>query len=449
MTPVGSLLELDMTTFLVEASRLHQRAARSELSAVEPSVGFARRIADLRARVDKEIPEGVRVMEILAFVKEMKSVRSDTMRVSLRERDARLAGTGPAEPNLELRSVGDLSDASLLGEGSFGKVLCADAKPFGGDQQVIQVAVKVSVPGSISPARLDREVALLSSLPRHANVCPILGALCQQTARSVAESIRPADDARLLLEPVRQKLVEHGDATVTIAVMPRLYRDLKALFALTVGRPLSVRVVRGIWVQLMDAMSFLQLQNVAHCDLHPGNVMLARDGTLTLIDFGSAERPHLSDGTLLLTRRQRPGGPVVLEPWKHGKQEHVCPEARLASSLYSTEVPLGGQWSWELGVMMHMVASGGKHPFPRYPRVGDWAVHRSETTSESALCHMSESERSAMWSLLEESALSRASVSGVRIKLMREWGGDAACSVLVEEAKATCRDIMTRQHAFE
>ncbi len=120
-------------------------------------------------------------------------------------------------------------------------------------------------------------------------MCPILGALCQQTARSVAESIRPADDARLLFEPVRQKLVEHGDATVTIAVMPRLYRDLKALFALTVGRPLSVRVVRGIWVQLMDAMSFLQLQNVAHCDLHPGNVMLARDGTLTLIDFGSAE----------------------------------------------------------------------------------------------------------------------------------------------------------------
>jgi serine/threonine protein kinase len=49
-----------------------------------------------------------------------------------------------------------------------------------------------------------------------------------------------------------------------------------------------VQVVRSLAYQLLSALAHLHTRGIAHRDVKPGNIRLARDGQLVLIDFGIA-----------------------------------------------------------------------------------------------------------------------------------------------------------------
>jgi CRP-like cAMP-binding protein len=76
--------------------------------------------------------------------------------------------------------------------------------------------------------------------------------------------------------------------------------------------PLSEDMVRGIIGQIAAALSHAHAAGVAHRDLKPSNVMVCRDGTVRLTDFGLARCP-LNDSRLTMVS-QVVGTPMYMAP---------------------------------------------------------------------------------------------------------------------------------------
>merc|ERR1719375_791181 len=47
-------------------------------------------------------------------------------------------------------------------------------------------------------------------------------------------------------------------------------------------------VPRSIGIQLCQALEYMHTQGIAHCDVHPGNVMLSPENVVTIVDLGLA-----------------------------------------------------------------------------------------------------------------------------------------------------------------
>ncbi|MCR4602079.1 MAG: TonB family protein [Prevotella sp.] len=67
------------------------------------------------------------------------------------------------------------------------------------------------------------------------------------------------------------------------------------------GHPLPEREVTAICTQLLNALEAVHQQNIWHLDLKPGNVIMAGDGRIVLIDFGASKQFHDANGHSLST----------------------------------------------------------------------------------------------------------------------------------------------------
>ena len=54
--------------------------------------------------------------------------------------------------------------------------------------------------------------------------------------------------------------------------------------------PMSPEVAARVGVQIADALAALRAEGIVHCDIKPGNIVVAADGTAKLTDFGAAYR---------------------------------------------------------------------------------------------------------------------------------------------------------------
>ncbi|MDP3274550.1 MAG: protein kinase [Deltaproteobacteria bacterium] len=75
--------------------------------------------------------------------------------------------------------------------------------------------------------------------------------------------------------------------------------------------PLSPEIVAAIGMVLCDALACAHAQGVVHRDVKPDNVMLHRNGTLKLTDFGIA---HVADGNGMTVTGQILGSPAHMAP---------------------------------------------------------------------------------------------------------------------------------------
>jgi serine/threonine-protein kinase len=66
-------------------------------------------------------------------------------------------------------------------------------------------------------------------------------------------------------------------------------------------QPLPEAEVRGMLMQVFDALEEVHAQGIWHLDLKPGNIMVDVEGTVKLIDFGASKQMSASDGDTTTT----------------------------------------------------------------------------------------------------------------------------------------------------
>lgn len=221
---------------------------------------------------------------------------------------------GAAAPT-EGERIGPYQITAVIGHGGMGSVYCAKRMD---DQFRQQVAIKVLRAGfGASPdmlARFRAERQILASLT-HANI------------------------ARLL------------DGGITASGLPYLvmeYIEGTTIDVYSENRNLSIRERLGLFRQVCAAVQYAHQNLIVHRDIKPANVMVTREGTPKLLDFGIAKllRPNALGQTVAATRPAE----RLMTP------EYASPE-QIRGDAVTTATDIYG-----LGVLLYEMLTG-KRPF--------------------------------------------------------------------------------------
>lgn len=92
---------------------------------------------------------------------------------------------------------------------------------------------------------------------------------------------------------------------------------------------------QALYVADMIAYAFIELhrEKILHRDVSPDNIMLCADGSVKLLDFGSARQVY-SEGSQLLSVVLKPGFAPIEQYMRSGKQGEWSDIYSLAASLY-------------------------------------------------------------------------------------------------------------------
>ena len=203
----------------------------------------------------------------------------------------------PAAPDLTGRALDDRYELhAVIGEGAFGRVY------RGVDRRLARtVAVKVIKPWWAEDTawveRFEREAQLLA---------------------------RVSDPGIVQIFDIGH--AEEGPYYVAELV------DGESLAERLLDGPLETEEARELAEQLCDALGSAHAQGVVHCDVKPANVLLARDGTLKVGDFGVA---RLAGGTSQALASTVAGTPRYMSP----EQARGRPTST-ATDVYSAGVVL-------------------------------------------------------------------------------------------------------------
>ena len=132
---------------------------------------------------------------------------------------------------------------------------------------------------------------------------------------------------------------ETDDGRLYIAMA---YCEGKTLAEILESEPIPIGEAVSIGAQIAEALSAAHAQGIIHRDIKPGNVMVAPDGSVRLVDFGIAQSAG-GDHT---------GASVML-----GTVGYMSPEQTRGRPVDSrTDL-------WSLGVVLYEMLAG-RHPFP-------------------------------------------------------------------------------------
>ena len=99
---------------------------------------------------------------------------------------------------------------------------------------------------------------------------------------------READIVESFDHPNIAKMFGRFEAFRTSFIIMELCEGISISQAMTSGIPLPESVVRGVLGQAAGAMAYFHEAGIVHRDIKPSNLMVTKDGTVKLIDFGLA-----------------------------------------------------------------------------------------------------------------------------------------------------------------
>jgi serine/threonine-protein kinase len=163
--------------------------------------------------------------------------------------------------------------------------------------------------------RFEREAQLASSLD-HPNICIIYG------------------------------LHEEGG----LHFITMQYIDGKNVRQLVRGRPLELRSAISITMQVADALAAAHARGVIHRDIKAGNVMVTKNGTAKVLDFGLAkllDEQNTSKGDVHLTEMGVPYGTATYAAPEQATGAHVDHRADIFSTGVLLYEMLTGIWPFQ------------------------------------------------------------------------------------------------------
>jgi hypothetical protein len=155
--------------------------------------------------------------------------------------------------------------------------------------------------------------------------------------------------ARAISDPAVVDVIDYG-LTERVAFIAMEYFSRGSLR--TVAGTLLAPAVAGNWIrQIANALAVVHRHGVVHRDLKPANLMVRQDGSLALVDFGSAKYVD-ANSTITISRQVR-GTPFYMSP------EHVAGDnldgrsdlyslGVIAFELLTGEKPYRGQTVFEI-----------------------------------------------------------------------------------------------------
>lgn len=165
------------------------------------------------------------------------------------------------------------------------------------------VAIKVRRPGINRTVRTDADI--LCALVRAVSFLPVLRRMpIAESVRQVASSIVAQTSLRCEAEHHRRflTLFPHGvpvrvprlldeycsDEILVMEYVPDLVKITDPALGRETHRHAVITGLQGLYTMLF-------LGGMVHCDLHPGNILVGRDGDVVVLDFGFATAMSVSE----------------------------------------------------------------------------------------------------------------------------------------------------------
>jgi Tol biopolymer transport system component len=259
--------------------------------------------------LDRECPDEKIRCEVLSLL-EYSSTNLDTLAGEIAAQTAEVVGEADPDERLIGARIGPYKVEAIVGHGGMGAVYRASRDDPEFRQQVAIKLVRAAMQSPDTLQRFKQERQILARLA-HPNIA---------------------------------RLLDGGSATDGIPYLVMEFIEGESITAYCRGQALSIEQRLRLFLQVCDGVQFAHTRQVVHRDLKPGNVLVTRDGTAKLLDFGIAKilDPQSNDaGATTVCMR-------ALTP------EYAAPEqvrgdpASKASDVYA------------LGLILYEMLTGGK-----------------------------------------------------------------------------------------
>jgi tetratricopeptide (TPR) repeat protein len=203
-----------------------------------------------------------------------------------KDETAELAVSGPRMPS----QIGPYKILRLIGRGGMGSVYRA------------QVVVSCQVP-------IGQEVALKL--------------LRETDDKERKRFAREAAYLQALRHPGIVRVLDNGEFEGQPYLVMQLVEGHHADDLLISGKPCDQNHIADIGIQALDALHVAHLHGILHRDIKPGNIMIAENGQVKLVDFGLAQYMNAAESHLTATGAVV-GTPAYMSPEQaSGRREEI------------------------------------------------------------------------------------------------------------------------------
>ena len=185
----------------------------------------------------------------------------------------------------------------------------------------------------------------------------------QDNGLSDQRMIREIMAAGKLKAPYFAKIFEANHCTIDntncICIVEEYISGSSLSEVLRQHNKLPLKKVRSIGLSLLNALIHVEKANLVHRDIKPGNIMLANDGRIMLIDFGIAR--HLDEKSV--TASCAPYGPMTIGYCAPEQIQNIKRQISIRTDLFA------------VGVVLYEMAAG-YNPFREGCRYAQEVVDR-------------------------------------------------------------------------